>query len=93
MILNRTQELDHSITLTLRCLVEVHGCTVGMTLLAVAVPHDGFHLVAGTAVSPQWYVIRYDNVPPKDVGRTLSPEEITVVQADFDRLIQGGDGA
>lgn len=50
MILNRTQELDHSITLTLRCLVEVHGCTVGMTLLAVAVPHDGFHLVAGTAV-------------------------------------------
>lgn len=47
----------------------------------------------GTAVSPQWYVIRYGDEPNTDVGRTLSPEEITVIPADFDRLIRGGDGA
>lgn len=47
----------------------------------------------GTAVSPQWYVIRYDDKPDTDVGRTLSPEEITAIPADFDRLIRGGDGA
>lgn len=42
-----------------------------------------------TAVSPQWYVIRHGGEPVKDT-RTLSPEEITVVQPDFDRLIRGG---
>lgn len=47
----------------------------------------------GTAVAPQWYVIRHGSTPQKEVGRTLSPEEITVVQADFDRLIQGGGAA
>ena len=56
-------------------------------------PGTAWYDNTGTAVSPQWYVIRYGNVPLKDVGRTLSPEDITVVQADFDRLIQGGDGA
>ena len=56
-------------------------------------PGTAWYDNTGTAVFPQWYVIRYGNVPLKDVGRTLSPEEITVVQADFDRLIQGGDGA
>lgn len=50
MILNRTQELHYCISFTLGCLVEVHGCTVGMTLLAVAVPHDCLYLVTGTAV-------------------------------------------
>ncbi len=46
---------------------------------------------SGTPVSPQWYVLRYsdaDDLP--DFGQTLSPEEIVVVRADFDRMIQGG---
>lgn len=50
MLLDRTQELHYSITLALWCLVEVHGSVISMTLLAIAVPHDGFYLVAGTAV-------------------------------------------
>lgn len=48
----------------------------------------------GTPVSLQWYVLRYgdaDDLP--DFGPTLSPEEIVVVQADFDRMIQGGGAA
>ena len=58
-----------------------------------AVPDTAWYDNTGTAVSPQWYIIRHGSAPRKEVGRTLSPEEITVVQADFDRLIQGGDGA
>lgn len=42
-----------------------------------------------TAVSAQWYVIRRGSEPVNDT-RKLSPEEITVVQPDFDRLIRGG---
>ena len=48
----------------------------------------------GTPVSPQWYVLRYgdaENLP--DFGPTISPEEIVVIQADFDRMIQGGGAA
>lgn len=48
----------------------------------------------GTAVSPQWYVMRHGNTADiPNTGRTLSPEDIAVVQADFDRLIRGGDAA
>lgn len=48
----------------------------------------------GTPVSPQWYMLRYgdaENLP--DFGPTISPEEIVVIQADFDRMIQGGGAA
>ncbi|MCD8355022.1 MAG: hypothetical protein LUE11_00405 [Clostridia bacterium] len=48
----------------------------------------------GTAVSPQWYVMRHSNTADiPNTGRTLSPEDIAVVQADFDRLIRGGGAA
>ncbi len=45
----------------------------------------------GTPVSPQWYALHYggeDNL--LDDVRTIDPEDIVVVQADFDRMIQGG---
>lgn len=44
-----------------------------------------------TPVSPRWYALRYgstDSMP--HIGRTLSPDEIVVKQADFDRMIQEG---
>ena len=45
----------------------------------------------GEPVSPQWYILRYDDSADlEQIARTLSPEDIVVVQADFDRLIQGG---
>ncbi|MDO4173418.1 MAG: hypothetical protein Q4D42_01520 [Eubacteriales bacterium] len=45
----------------------------------------------GTDVSPQWYVLQYgDATQTPDTGRTLAPEDIVVVDADFDHLIRGG---
>lgn len=45
----------------------------------------------GEPVSPQWYILRYDDSSDLErIARTLSPEDIVVVRADFDRLIQGG---
>lgn len=49
---------------------------------------------AGEPVSPQWYVLRYDDGSDLErIARTISPEDIVVVRADFDRLIQGGGAA
>lgn len=46
---------------------------------------------AGEPVSPQWYILRYDDGSGLErIVRTLSPEDIIVVRADFDRLIQRG---
>ncbi|MDO4286120.1 MAG: hypothetical protein Q4C40_00175 [Eubacteriales bacterium] len=49
---------------------------------------------SGTAVSPQWYVLQYGEAAEKpEISRTISPENIVVVYADFDRLIRGGAAA
>lgn len=46
----------------------------------------------GTPVSPKWYALQYHSTDsgPAKTETVLSPEEIIVVRADFDRMIQKG---
>lgn len=56
--------------------------------------HTAWYDSTGEPVSPQWYILQYDDDSDLErIARTLSPEDIAVVQADFDRLIRGGGAA
>ena len=61
-ILDGAQEHHYGVTVCLRQVVEFHCRVVCLAVFAVAVPHDGLYLVAGTAVErprPQSGVVRH----------------------------------